>query len=62
MTICYGTIIKEGCKQKSRNHDSEEGEGYKGRNLNQKELPEAEIEHADIRSAAGEICKNITVD
>ena len=62
MTICYGTIIKEGCKQKNRDHDLEEEKRYKGRDLNQKELPKAEIEHADIRSAAGEICKNITVD
>ena len=32
------------------------GKRYKGRDINQKELPEVEIAHSDIRRVADEIC------
>ena len=43
--------------------DSVIGDGkYRGRDVNQKELPEVTIEHSDICSVVEKICKDITVE
>ena len=40
----------------------EDGKRYKGRDKNQKELSEVEIQHSDVRSVVDEICKAVTVE
>ena len=34
----------------------EDGKRYRGRDINQRELPEVDIQHTDVRSVADEIC------
>lgn len=40
----------------------EDGKRYKGRDINQKDLPEVEILHSDVRTVLAEICKAVTVE
>lgn len=40
----------------------EAGKLYKGRDINEKELPEVEVKHEEISSLADEICKAVTVE
>lgn len=37
----------------------EDGKRYKGRDINQKELPEVEIMHSDIRRVVDELCNDV---
>ena len=40
----------------------EKGKRYKGRDINQKNLPEVEMEYSDIHHISDEICKAVIVE